>query len=275
MNGSRIIEGAVKVPARFFGPAAEREVEDALVEEGPLQIVLDGSPYSVTMRTPGDDLLLAQGLLFTEGVLTGRTQVKSAKVLARIPGKADSVAVERVSAPESPGSGSGRRLISNASCGVCGLADAEDLKKPVAREHRLELDMSLLPVLADRMRAGQSLFHATGGCHAAAIFDVSGKLLTLKEDVGRHNAVDKAIGHLFQHGTLPQAAILFVSGRVSYEIVTKASRAGVAFLAAVSAPSSLAVELCAEAGITLIGFCRGEKATVYSHPEAVRTGVHA
>jgi FdhD protein len=120
------------------------------------------------------------------------------------------------------------------------------------------------------MRGAQALFSRTGGCHAAALFDLSGRLLVLKEDVGRHNAVDKAVGHLLRLGELERAAVLFISGRVSYEIVTKASRAGLRFLLAVSAPSTLAVRMCRDAGIALLGFCRGGKATVYSGAESVR-----
>jgi FdhD protein len=175
-----------------------------------------------------------------------------------------------------------RRLASNASCGVCGKISADDLQLPGSREPgtsgceadpadypEYRLDPALLPALEGRMRSAQALFTRTGGCHAAALFDRQGRLLVLKEDVGRHNAVDKAVGSLLEQGRLGLAAILFISGRVSFEIVTKASRAGIPFLVAVSAPSTLAVRMCREAGITLIAFCRGDKATVYTHPRKV------
>jgi FdhD protein len=119
------------------------------------------------------------------------------------------------------------------------------------------------------MRSAQDLFNRTGGSHAASVFDAQGNLLVTREDVGRHNAVDKAIGHLLREGAWDRAAILFISGRVSYEIVSKAAKANLAFLLAVSAPSTLAVKLCREAGITLVAFCRGGRATVYTHPERV------
>jgi FdhD protein len=132
-----------------------------------------------------------------------------------------------------------------------------------------KLDLGLVPMLEGRMRAAQELFSRTGGSHAASVYDREGNLLVTREDVGRHNAVDKAIGHLLREGALDRAAILFISGRVSYEIVSKAAKANLAFLLAVSAPSTLAVKLCREAGITLLAFCRGGKATIYSHPERV------
>jgi FdhD protein len=165
-----------------------------------------------------------------------------------------------------------RRLISNASCGVCGKVSAEDLRVETLRVSERgdrKLDPALIPVLEGRMRAAQDLFSRTGGSHAAAIFDHEGDLLVLREDVGRHNAVDKAIGHLLREGALARASLLFISGRVSYEIVSKAAKAGIPFLLAVSAPSTLAVKLCREAGITLLAFCRGGRATVYSHPGRV------
>ncbi len=278
MKDLAIIEGVMTVSAQYFQASESKTVEDALVEEGPLQIVLNGAPFSVTMRTPGEDALLAQGLLFTEGILKRFAQVRACKVIASEEGRAAEVQIELAAEQifEKEGNpkkvGAGRRLISNASCGVCGITSSEDLQKPIVRKHEHRMDMEMLPTLAAKMRGAQLIFQMTGGSHAAAMFDIAGEMLVIKEDVGRHNAVDKAIGYLLEKGLMGDAAILFVSGRVSYEIVTKASRAGVAFLVAVSAPSTLAVSLCIEAGITLIGFCRGQKATVYSHSDAVNMG---
>lgn len=270
------------VPALHLSGGVFRPVEDDLVAEGALQIVLNGAPYSVTMRTPGEDTLLALGLLFTEGLLRDIRDVSACE--ERSGGgedKPDAVSIVMASAGLVGKDLANRRLASNASCGVCGKISADDLRLPGAPDSgapacpsdstagRPRLDPALLPALEGRMRSAQALFSRTGGCHAAALFDGEGRLLILKEDVGRHNAVDKAVGWLLERNLLGRAALLFISGRVSYEIVAKASRAGILFLVAVSAPSTLAVRMCAEAGITLLAFCRGEKATVYTHPRNV------
>lgn len=265
--------GAETFQALHVQAGRSRPVEDALVAEGALQIVVNGAPYSMTMRTPGDDGALALGLLFAEGLYRSLGQVESvAETPAAAPDGTDAVAVTLLPEALSGKSLANRRLASNASCGICGKISADDLESPVPCAPGRDggpLDLSLLPVLESRMRAAQALFSRTGGCHAAALFDLSGRLLVLKEDVGRHNAVDKAVGHLLRQGELERAAVLFISGRVSYEIVTKASRAGLRFLLAVSAPSTLAVRMCRDAGIALLGFCRGGKATVYSGAESV------
>jgi FdhD protein len=224
------------------------------------------------MRTPGADADLALGLLYGEGLLESADQVASAEAIpACEDGGADAVQIVL-----RPGGSAGRnaperRLIANASCGVCGKVSADELAVAPVRAGKAAgpLDPAIIPVLEGRMRAAQALFDRTGGSHAAAIFDAAGSLLVLREDVGRHNAVDKAIGHLLRERALARAAILFISGRVSYEIVSKAARADLPFLLAVSAPSTLAVKLCREAGITLLAFCRGGRATIYSHAERV------
>jgi FdhD protein len=250
-----------------------RLVEDRLAEEGALQILLGGAPFSMTMRTPGHDADLAVGLLHGEGVLAS---FKDMEAIRETPSAGadcpDAIEIVLKPAARRGPKPAERRLISNASCGVCGKVSAEDLEVPAlrpdaAREARL--DLRQLPMLEGRMRSAQDLFTRTGGSHAASVFDREGNLLVTREDVGRHNAVDKAIGHLLREGALEGAAILFISGRVSYEIVSKAAKANLPFLLAVSAPSTLAVKLCRDAGITLLAFCRGGKATIYSHPERV------
>lgn len=249
-----------------------RPVQDALAEEGALQILLNGAPYSMTMRTPGQDTDLAVGLLHGEGELVSWDEVETAReVPAAGEGCRDAIEIARKPDVRKERKAVERRLISNASCGVCGKVSAEDLEVQALRGDRSEarLDLALIPVLEGRMRSAQELFSRTGGSHAAACFAADGSLLVLREDVGRHNAVDKAIGRLLRERALGKAALLFISGRVSYEIVSKAAKANIPFLLAVSAPSTLAVKLCREAGITLLAFCRGGKATVYSHPERV------
>jgi len=262
--------GTLNVQALHAQDGRFRPVQDALAEEGALQILVDGASFSMTMRTPGQDTDLAIGLLHGEGELTSWDDVESAREAAGA-GCPDAIEIVRKLASRRSVKPAERRLVSNASCGVCGKVSADDLAVPALRPEGVEarLDLALIPVLENRMRAAQALFQSTGGSHAAAIFDSEGDLLVIREDVGRHNAVDKAIGHLLRERALGKASILFISGRVSYEIVSKAAKANIPFLLAVSAPSTLAVELCREAGITLLAFCRGGKATVYSHPGRV------
>ena len=262
--------GSSNVQALHAQDGRLRPVRDALVEEGALQIRVDGAPFSMTMRTPGQDTDLAVGLLHGEGELFSWDEVESAREMAG-EGCPDAIEIIRKLAPGRAAKPAERRLVSNASCGVCGKVSADDLAVPALRPDGIDarLDLALIPVLENRMRAAQALFQNTGGSHAAALFDRDGRLLVIREDVGRHNAVDKAIGHLLRERALGKASILFISGRVSYEIVSKAAKANLPFLLAVSAPSTLAVELCRDAGITLLAFCRGGKATVYSHPERV------
>lgn len=248
--------------------SAVRDVADRLVVEGALQIVVNGQPYSVTMRTPGEDTELALGLLYAEKVFDAREDVVAVEETSGCDGAATvSLTLDRARTAQGA-----RRLASNASCGVCGLVSADSLLAPtpgITSRPDARLDPSLLETLEGRLRSAQTLFQQTGGCHGAALFNLAGELLVLREDVGRHNAVDKAVGSLLRAGRLDEAALLFTSGRVSYEIVAKAARAGIRFLLAVSAPSSLAVETSREAGITLVAFCRGGKGTVYTHPEGV------
>jgi FdhD protein len=161
-----------------------------------------------------------------------------------------------------------RTAIASASCGVCGTREPADIEvygPPLPRNDGVTLDLREIDELRSQMHDSQPLFRATGGCHAAALFDSAREVLAVCEDVGRHNAVDKAVGTLLESGQLSAAAILFVSGRVSYEIVYKAYRAGVPILLAVSAASSLAVETAERLGIAIAGFCRGDRATVYCH----------
>ncbi len=281
-------------PALKLRSGRVNPVFDDLVVEGVLQIRISGEPYSVTMRTPGDDENLALGLLFAEGVIDGIDSVMSCavsviqSVLDRDELGPEGNSVTDGNAVRDEGADgcvdvvlrtgrlgpelNRRRLASNASCGACGMISAEDLstvQSVVAGGQRGVTVSSMLPWLENQMQKAQSLFRKTGGSHAAALFNLEGSLLVLKEDVGRHNAVDKAIGCLLREGRLSEATILLISGRVSYEIVSKAAKAGIQILLAVSAPSTLAVKLCDEAGIALVGFCRGGDATIYTHAEKV------
>lgn len=243
------------------------ETFEALAGEEALQIKINGSPYTITMRTPGQDKALAGGLLLTERVISRREDViRIAEVPAE--GRAHNLVVD-VGVKEEVLTGKNlfnRSIASSASCGVCGKTELCDLVTPQqSLVPSRKLDIHLIPSLAAQMLEKQSTFESTGGSHAAAAFNMEGNLLSVQEDIGRHNAVDKVIGDLLFQDLLPQADVLFISGRVSYEIAAKCAVASIPFLLAVSAPSSLAVDFCERYGITLIGFCRENRATVYTH----------
>jgi FdhD protein len=241
---------------------------DRVAVELPLEVRLHSEPFAVIMRTPGDDRHLALGFLFTESVIRSIDDVE----------RIDLDDVENVInvwlGPErreiAAGAISGRRQVAmNASCGMCGRRSLEALAidaAPFAVEWRV--GERLIATLPDALGAVQQAFSETGGLHAAGLFDQAGRLLAAAEDVGRHNAVDKLLGRMLADRRLPaDRAILVVSGRSSFEIVQKAWLGGVRMIAAVSAPSSLAVDLAREAGITLLGFVRGGRFNVYAHPE--------
>lgn len=249
------------------------ESRETLVIEAPLHIRLNGVAYTTTMRTPGCDAALARGLLFTEGIVP---DAEAELTFHELPDPESGItALLNVECGEKfvAKSVEGRRTVmASASCGVCGTREPADIAvygPPIAQHTGRVLGVHEINALRTVMQSQQSGFQATGGCHAAALFDSSRELLAVREDVGRHNAVDKAVGTLIECGRLAEASILFVSGRVSYEIVYKAYRAGVPILLAVSAASSLAVETAERLGITVAGFCRDGRATVYSHTERI------
>jgi len=251
---------------------------DAVVTEEPLQLMLDGKPLSVVMRTPGHDLELCLGLMFAEGVLRSLDELKLIRISAesgeaegRIRVESDLLESNQVDVHLA---GEARRkpersMLSSSACGVCGTVLIEDLRRDLAvLPDGPKVDPSTLPGLVEILRQGQGVFDRTGGLHAAGLFDAQGKLLYLREDVGRHNAVDKVVGRALLDGALPaMGAVLVVSGRAGYEIVQKSISAGIPVLAAVSAPSSLAVALAREFNQTLVGFLRGDRFNVYSGPE--------
>ncbi|MFT4262900.1 MAG: formate dehydrogenase accessory sulfurtransferase FdhD [Nocardioides sp.] len=263
---------------------AARVREDHLAAEEPLEIRVGGRPLAVTMRTPGHDIELAAGFLVSEGVVHRRDEVATARYCAGA--VVDDVntynVLDVVLAPgvTLPDFGLERSVYTSSSCGVCGKASIDAVRTRSAYDvagDSLSVDAATLLALPDRLREGQEIFERTGGLHAAGLFDAAtGELLALREDVGRHNAVDKVVGWALEAGRLPlRGTVLMVSGRASFELVQKASMAGIPVLAAVSAPSSLAVELADELGLTLAGFVRGDSLSVYSHPSRVRAGDRA
>jgi FdhD protein len=243
---------------------------DYLVVEEPLEIRVNGVPLSVTMRTPGHDLELAAGFLFTEGIVDGPGQIVDARTITdKDTGKSNVVDVETTGTENDPAM-MRRNFFVASSCGVCGKASIEAIRRRGLR--RLNPDFRVTPQtlcgLSDKLRSDQVVFEKTGGLHAAGIFSASGELLEVREDIGRHNAVDKIVGWAVQQKRLPLSEhILLVSGRGGFELAQKAIAAGIPVMASVSAPSSLAVKLSRELGLTLIGFLRGSRFVIYSGAE--------
>jgi FdhD protein len=233
---------------------------DEVAVELPLEIRLNGSPVAVTMRTPGHDFELAAGFLYGEGIVSAPPRVDLPPDLA-----ANTVDVIDASAVAP----SARRFYTTSSCGICGKGALEEVEAiaPVVSGGPT-VARSLLACLPDRLE--QPGFARTGGLHATGLFSASGDALAVREDVGRHNAMDKVIGYALQEGLLPlHGQVLCVSGRLAFELVQKAARAGAPILVGVGAPTSLAVELAEDRGITLAGFARNGRANVYTHPERV------
>ncbi len=266
-------DGTTQARATRIDRHGVSESRETLVVEAPLHIRLNGVAYTTTMRTPGCDAALARGLLFTEGIVPDAGAVLTFRETpdpeSGITALLDVECGEEFVAKSVEGR---RTVMASASCGVCGTREPADIAvygPPIAMHAGGVLGIQEIDRLRTAMQSRQASFQATGGCHAAALFDSSRELLAVCEDVGRHNAVDKAVGILIERGRLAEASILFVSGRVSYEIVYKAYRAGVPVLLAVSAASSLAVETADRLGLTIVGFCRDGRATVYSHTERI------
>ncbi len=261
------------------GGATERA--DLLAAEEPLGIRIGGQAVSLTMRTPGDDIDLTAGFLVSEGIIASAADIVSIRICDGQQCSHDHSASDDQAGDEvgniadvalRPGltvrPALRRSFLTSSACGVCGKASIEDLHVPGRFDlfqDRVQVTAAVLAGLPDALREAQRVFEQTGGLHAAGLFSADGQLLALREDVGRHNAVDKIVGWAVQAGRLPLAGcILLVSGRASFELVQKAVLAGVPVLAAVSAPSSLAAELAADAGLTLVGFLRGGSMNVYT-----------
>ncbi|MFT7837520.1 formate dehydrogenase accessory sulfurtransferase FdhD [Saccharothrix sp. BKS2] len=267
----------VRRPVVSYLRRTPRQRVDSLAVEEPLELRVDGRALAVTMRTPGHDVELAHGFLLSEGVVRGLADVAVARYCAgagpdgvNTYNVLDLALAEGVAPPEV---GVERNFYTTSSCGVCGKAalDAVRLKtRHSPAGDAASVDVGVLAGLPDALRERQKVFASTGGLHAAGLFTASGEALVVREDVGRHNAVDKVLGWAVLNDRVPlTGTVLVVSGRASFELVQKAAMAGVPVLAAVSAPSSLAVELADEQGVTLVGFLRGESMNVYTGHERV------
>ncbi len=260
---------------RFDGGSVS-SADDLLVTEEPLEIRLGHGPehdrkevrLSVTMRTPGHDEELALGFLFTEGIITDAAQVLRVAYCENVKEeeRGNVVRAELHPAIDPDPAKWQRNFYTTSSCGVCGKSSIDAIRTqctvPLGRAPKL--DHALITALPDRMREAQTVFKHTGGIHAAALFNEKGELLILREDVGRHNAVDKVIGAVLTRNLPMSACVLLVSGRAGFELVQKCVMAGLPAMAAVGAPSSLAVQLARDSGLLLIGFLRGDRFNVYS-----------
>ncbi|WP_330299494.1 formate dehydrogenase accessory sulfurtransferase FdhD [Streptomyces sp. NBC_00503] len=251
---------------------------DTLVAEEPLEIRLNGKPLAITMRTPGDDFALAVGFLASEGVVASASDVQAVTYCEGATEDGTNtynvVNVQLAAGVPVPDITLERNVYTTSSCGLCGKASLDAVRTatryPGLADDPVRIPARLLGELPERLRAEQKVFDRTGGLHGAGLFSAEGELLDAREDVGRHNAVDKIIGRALQAGLLPLAgSVLLVSSRASFELAQKAVMAGIPVLAAVSAPSSLAVDLARESGLTLVGFLRGGDMNIYAGEERI------
>ncbi|MCU1694989.1 MAG: formate dehydrogenase family accessory protein FdhD [Mycobacterium sp.] len=251
---------------------------ETLVVEEPLELRINGAAITVTMRTPGSDVELAQGFLLTEGVVGQRDDIARVEYCRGAgPDGANTYNVLDVTLADdvpTPGLDVTRNFYTTSSCGVCGKGSI-DAVRTISRhspgDDPTVVASETLSAMPDQLRSAQRVFASTGGLHGAALFAADGTMLVVREDIGRHNAVDKVIGWAVEHGRIPlSGTVLLVSGRASFELTQKAIMAGIPVLAAVSAPSSLAVDLASQAGLTLVAFLRGESMNVYTRPDRVK-----
>jgi FdhD protein len=251
---------------------------ETLAVEEPLEIRINGSSVSVTMRTPGSDVELAQGFLLTEGVIGHRGDIATVQYCrgAGEDGMNTYNVLDVTLAPNvpTPSLDVTRNFYTTSSCGVCGKGSIEAIRlisRHAPGDDPTVVTSETLSAMPDQLRGAQRVFASTGGLHGAGLFDADGTMLVVREDIGRHNAVDKVIGWAVEHDRIPLAGtVLLVSGRASFELTQKAVMAGIPVLAAVSAPSSLAVDLASQAGLTLVAFLRGESMNVYTRPDRVK-----
>jgi FdhD protein len=260
----------VTVDAIALRGGARAARDEVLVVEEPLELRLDGAPLAVTMRTPGHDVELAAGFAVTEGIVRDFgvvTQVAHCDEQGNTVDLRTEPGAAGVTRPEP------RAFVASAACGLCGKATLESLRTRAEPLHAdaTRVDAGVLLRLPEQLRAAQALFHTTGALHAAALFGVTGELLCVREDIGRHNAVDKVVGWAALEGRLPlSGTVLMISGRAGFEIAQKALVAGIPILAAISGSSSLAVALARENGLALAAFVRGESLTVYAGAERIK-----
>lgn len=258
-----------RYPGLFYNNGIFSSVNDILAVEESLSIAINGESFTVTMRTPGFENDLIRGLLFTEEVYRDLAEPEIKILETNALGYVISVDVMLPAEKILKNFAGSRNIISASSCGLCGRTDFENtVSRNIINDSGM-IDPVQIPVMFEKMRNMQQAFNQSGGTHASAAFTANGEMLEIKEDIGRHNAVDKVIGALLTTGKLERAKCLTVSGRISYEIVNKALSAGIPFLASVSAPSTMSIMNAETGGMTIMAFCRNDKLTVYTHPEKI------
>ncbi|QCQ91678.1 formate dehydrogenase accessory sulfurtransferase FdhD [Rhodococcus sp. SGAir0479] len=265
-------------PVLRITPDGSRRRPDSLAVEEPLEIRLGGRSLTVTMRTPGNDIDLVHGFLLAEGIIESGEDVSVVRYCDGVDADGANtynvLDVALAAGVPDPGNRGRREFLTTSACGVCGKASLDEVavrSRFTLTDNTLEVGADTLSSMPSTLRSAQRVFDATGGLHAAGLFTTDGALLALREDVGRHNAVDKVLGWALTENRVPLSdAVLVVSGRASFELAQKATMAGVPVLAAVSAPSSLAVDLARDRGMTLVGFLRGETMNVYSGEHRVK-----
>lgn len=253
-----------------FNQNGVKKVNDPITVEKALQISINGNSFTVVMQTPGDELELAVGLLYSEDVIGKKNNFKT-KLHKDKAGSIEEI--NFIVDPDKLGKGylSSRSLLSVSSCGICGKQSLSDLSVAgEALKSSAQITTDFIFELQEKMHQAQAIFPHTGSIHGAAIFDQNGQLLVCKEDIGRHNALDKAIGSLILNDNLNPGNILFFSGRISYEIVTKSFRSKIKTIIAISGPSSLAIDYAKEFNMNLIGFCRENRLTAYTNPNFLK-----
>ncbi len=273
LNAGKPAEGIVTTElVRYQRVGKALKATDVLAAEEPLELRVRGRGIAVTMRTPGHDDELAAGFLLSEGIIRKRSDIAAVGPCLQSDAPQNTLNIFLAPGVKVDFKQLTRHVFASSSCGVCGKASIDAVRQQFpAIEANLRVSMKVLTRLAETMRAAQSTFNQTGGLNAAALFDAVGGLFALREDIGRHNAVDKVIGYGLLNGQLPfDAHILLVSGRTSFEIMQKALAARVPIVCSISAPSSLAVEFARESRQTLVGFLREQSLNVYSGPERVR-----
>ncbi len=265
-------------PVLRITPDGTRRRPDTLAVEEPLEIRLRGRSLTVTMRTPGNDVDLVHGFLLTEGIIRDPDDVTVVRYCDGVDSEGANtynvLDVELAAGVPDPGNRGRREFLTTSACGVCGKASLDEVavrSRFSLSDSALEVTAAALSAMPPTLRRGQRVFEATGGLHAAGLFTADGALLALREDVGRHNAVDKVLGWALTQRRIPLSdAVLVVSGRASFELAQKAAMAGIPVLGAVSAPSSLAVDLARDRGMTLVGFLRGETMNVYAGEHRIK-----
>jgi len=263
-------EQRVEVPIVRWKNGESAEGPDVVSVEEPLEIFVDGEPFYVTMRTPGEDIPLVAGLCFAEGIIESIDDVGTI-------GRCEEISANRTNVFLSPGrkkegaaAARPKKTATYSSCDICGKDLIEDIAGVMAKvKHEITVPFARLIELREELGANQHSYNKTGGTHAAAVFSRDGRMLAISEDVGRHNALDKSIGKVLLAGLRNEAAIAILSSRLSYEMVQKAARFGIEILAGVSAPTSLGVELARSINLTLIGFLRSNRGNIYTCPERV------